>query len=90
MTSETYYIAPKQEIFEEVKAKAIELWKTYDDTHGYATGKINRIKDIQNVRDNTGYIVAMFDINNQLKLVSMVNDETAQWLEELLTFARGG
>lgn len=88
MDSESYYVAPKQEIFEEVKLKAIELWKTYDDTYGYASSKINRIKDIQNIKDNTCFIVAMFDSNNQEKLLLMVNDETKTWLIELLTFGR--
>lgn len=88
MTHESYYTPPKQEIFEEVKAKAIELWQTYDDTYGYATSKVSRIKDIKNIKDNTCYMVAMFDINNQHALMGMVNQETSEWIEDLLKYAR--
>jgi len=68
MDPKLYYIAPSDELFEEVKREAIKLWLEIDtdnDKFGYATEKINRIKDIQNVSDNFMYIVAMFDINNQ-------------------------
>lgn len=70
-----YYTAPSDEHFEEVKAKAIEIWKTYDDTYGYATEKVERIKDIRNVSDNFMFIIAMFDHNNQSKLASMLSPE---------------
>ncbi len=71
-----YYTAPKDEQFNELKEKAIEIWKTYDDTHGYSSGKIDRIKDIKNFRDNFMYIVAMFDIQNQVKLAEKLSKET--------------
>ena len=32
-----FYIPPTQEVFEEIKGKAIEIWSGYDDTYGYAT-----------------------------------------------------
>jgi len=48
--SKLYYTAPTNEIFEEVKAKAIEIWQTYDNTYGYADEKVNKIKDLENVR----------------------------------------
>ena len=83
-----YYQAPEQEVFEDIKAKAIELWQTYDDTYGYATGKINRIKDIENVQDNAWYIIAMFDIQNQAKLLSMVNEKTKVKIQEMLAWSK--
>ena len=52
MEAELYYTAPKDEYFEEVKREAMKLWKEVDsdnDKFGYATGKINRIKDIKNI-----------------------------------------
>ena len=82
-----YYKAPKQEIFEEIKSKAIKLWKTFDDTYGYATGKIDRIKDFKNIEDNAWTIVAMFDKNNQKRLLGMVNKETKNKLNELFNYA---
>ena len=84
MTTEEYYTAPKQEVFEEIKSKAIEIWETYDNQFGYVDEKVNQIKDIKNIRDNTAYMVAMFDLDNQIKLLSKVNAETRDWLIRLL------
>jgi len=69
-----YDDTPDQKVFNEIKEAAIDIWKTYD----YATDKINRIKDIDNFKDNAWYIVAMFDINNQTKLMEAVSEETKQ------------
>jgi len=79
-----YYTPPSQEVFEEVKRAAISVWKNYDDTYGYATEKINMIKDIKNIRDNTWYMVAMFDVFNQAKLFDLVNLETAALIRRAL------
>jgi len=87
MTQEEYYKAPSQEVFEEIKAAAIKLWPMIDsdnDKYGYATSKINRIKDIQNVSDNAWYIVAMFDYNNQRKLINMLSPSTAAIVEDVI------
>lgn len=88
MAFKSYYSAPEEDIFDEIKAKAIELWRSYDDAYGYATGKINRIKDIKNIKDNTAYIVAMFDYNNQNKLLASLNAKAQEWLSELLEYSR--
>lgn len=83
-----YYQAPSDEIFNEIKKQSVKLWQTYDDTHGYATEKVSRITDIVNFKDNVGYIVAMFDIHNQMKLRAMVEGgATKKWLDELFRFA---
>ena len=76
MTQEQYYTAPQQDVFDEIKTAAIEIWSGYDDTYGYATGKITRIRDIHNIQDNAWYIVAMFDSQNQGRLLNMVSEET--------------
>ena len=76
-----YYTPPPEISFAEVKSAAMELWKQVDsdnDRYGYATSKIDRIKDIKNVKDNFMYIVAMFDIHNQAKLASKLSAETRQ------------
>lgn len=73
-----YYTPPSDSIFEEVQFKAMKLWKDIDtdnDKYGYATEKINRIKDMQNVEDNMMYIVAMFDIHNQAKLADRLTGD---------------
>lgn len=82
-----YYTAPSDEVFQDIKDNAIKIWKTYDDTYGYASSKIDRIKDLENVSDNAWYITAMFDSKNQAKLLMMVKPETA---EILLKAIRGG
>ena len=82
--SDKYYKAPPDAVFNEVKRAAIELWQTYDDTFGYATEKVSRIKDIRNIRDNTCFIVAMFDHKNQLKLYrSLASPEAKQWMQDI-------
>lgn len=86
MNEKEYYIAPKDSIFQEIKEKSIEIWKTYSDEFGYSSSKINRIKDVLNIRDNAAFIVAMFDPNNQGKLRRLVNVETREWLDKLLSY----
>ena len=77
-----YYTAPSDEIFEEVKQKAIEIWSEYDNTYGYASEKTDRIKDIKNIQDNVMFIVAMFDSNNQKKLAEKLSEEARKALRE--------
>ena len=77
-----YYIPPSEEIFNEVKAKCIEIWRGYDDTYGYATEKIDEIKDLQNIQDNVMFIVAQFDHINMEKLANLLSDEARTALRE--------
>lgn len=80
----SYYDAPSDEIFDEIKEKAIEIWQTYDDTYGYATEKIEQVKSITNVKDNWGFIVGMFDSNNQQKLLAKLSPEAQDKIREWL------
>ena len=80
MNQQDYYKAPSQKVFDEIKENAIKIWQTYDDSYGYATEKINQIKDLSNVSDNAWYIVAMFDGENQARLISMVSPETGNMI----------
>jgi hypothetical protein len=79
-----YYEAPSQEVFDDIKASAIKLWKSYDNTYGYVDEKLGRIEDIQNIDDNAWYMVAMFDPVNQIKLLDLVKPETADMIEKAL------
>lgn len=82
-----YYTPPSDEIFEEVRVKAMILWRVVDsdeDKYGYASDKIARIKDIGNVGDNLMYIVAMFDIDNQSLLASGLSAEAREAIRERL------
>jgi len=76
--SDLYYTAPDDSIFEDIKDNAIKIWQSCDDIYGYATEKIDSIKDIKNVGDNYMYMVAMFDGSNQAKLMAAVKPETAE------------
>lgn len=74
-----YYTAPENKTFNEVKEACMKLWKQVDsdgDKYGYATDKINSIKDIKNVSDNVMYMVAMFDANNQATLAQNLSEDT--------------
>jgi hypothetical protein len=84
MNSIDYYKAPSQEVFDDIKINAIKIWKTYDNTYGYVDEKLNRIKDMKNISDNAWTIVAMFDGDNQMKLLTMVKKETAEILSQLI------
>lgn len=80
MTQEEYYTAPPDAVFEDIKRCAIAIWQTYDDAYGYATGKINAIKDIANVKDNAWNMVVMFDWKNKQKLLTLVQPETREMI----------
>lgn len=79
-----YYTAPSDEVFNEIKEKAIEIWQTYDDTYGYASEKIGYVNKITNFKDNWGTIVGMFDSINQQKLLAKLSpgarEKVGQWL----------
>lgn len=62
-------------LFNELREEAIKIWKTYDDTYGYATEKIDYINSFGNVGDNYGTIIGMFDSTNQAKLFKAVSPE---------------
>lgn len=68
MTKSLYYTAPSDEIFEEVKAKAIELWKEKTASNPeYVDEKTDYIETVRNIDDNIMTIVAMFDhVNMEL------------------------
>lgn len=83
--SKLYYTAPSDELFNELKEKAIELWtERYpaDKSPFYAEEKVDRIKDLQNVQDNFMYMVAMFDENNQRLLASKLSVEARAAVRE--------
>jgi hypothetical protein len=76
--SELYYTPPSDEIFAEVKEKAMTLWSTMGDEPSYAEEKIGRIKDISNVSDNLMYMIAMFDHGNQIKLSLSLSNKACE------------
>lgn len=71
---------PSQEIFDECKKVAIEIWSTYDDKYGYATEKINRINSINNKKDNVMIFYRMFDFNNKKTMKSKLSKEALDYI----------
>lgn len=68
------------ETFENIKQSACRVWERYSDEFGYRSEKLDRIKDLENIRDNWEYILAMFDSDN-LKLAIEYMDDMA--IEEI-------
>lgn len=66
------------ETFNELKTEAIKIWKTYDNTYGYADEKIDYLNSFGNVKDNYGTIIGMFDSTNQVKLFNSVGKEARE------------
>jgi len=87
MSTFDYYQPPADEIFDDIKVNAIMIWESYDDRYGYASGKVHRIKDFENIRDNAWTIVAMFDHINQARLLYLVSTETRRAITEMLTWS---
>jgi len=56
---------PSQNIFEEMNSIATLIWKTYDNTYGYVTEKLDYINSIKNIEDNAMVFYRMFDNSNQ-------------------------
>ena len=84
MNEKHYYEAPSDEIFTEVKVQAIMLWRSYDDTHGYATEKISRVNELDNIKDNFMTIFAMFDDKNQRLLANVLSPEAKEAIRSRL------
>lgn len=77
-----YYTAPSVAFFNEMKAACTEVWKGMDNTYGYVDEKLARIKDIQNIEDNFMYMLAMFDQDNQRKVISQLSPATKDAVRE--------
>ncbi len=59
------HLTPTIEIFNEIKEAATKVWNTKDNTHGYVTGKLERVNSITNLSDNVMICYRMFDTGNQ-------------------------
>lgn len=77
-----YSIAPSDDCFNDMKAAAMVVWNKYREP--YRSQKLERVKDIKNVADNFIYIFAMFDTENQIKVVAQLKEETKEALRERL------
>jgi hypothetical protein len=75
---------PSDEIFNDIKQAAIQIWNTYDDTYGYRTEKLDRVNSIPNYKDNWWTFVGMFDFPNQTKLLNLVSPESSKLIRGAL------
>lgn len=72
--------APPKEVFQEMKEKAIEVWKTYDNTFWYVDEKLERVNGLENVADNAMVFYRMFDWINQKKFEEWLSSETLDYI----------
>lgn len=85
MIDDLYYCSLDDDLFAELKEKAMELWvERYPEetSPNYAKEKVEAIKTINNVEDNGMYIVAMFDNNNQRLLAEKLSQETRKAIRD--------
>ena len=76
------YKAPTEEVFQEMKESATEVWKTYDNTYGYVDEKLDRINSINNIQDNAMTFFRMFDYVNQTKMMLRLSQESLDYINE--------
>lgn len=82
MKPKLYYTAPSDEIFEEVKVKAIEVWSKYDDEFNYRSEKTSYIAGLKNISDNVMTIVSMFDMENMRELALKLSVDSKQAISD--------
>ena len=67
---EYYYKQPKQEYFDELKSACIKFWRAFDDQFGYATEKIDSIKDLENNSTNYMLMVKILTLRSTSSIFS--------------------
>ena len=72
---------PSQEIYNEMKSIANQIWETYDNQYGYVTEKLNYINRIDNIQDNAMVFYRMFDNNNQETFRANASNEVLEYIE---------
>ena len=72
---------PSQEIYNEMKSIATQIWETYDNQYGYVTEKLSYINRIDNIQDNAMVFYRMFDNNNQETFRANASNEVLEYIE---------
>ena len=70
-----YYQAPSDKLFEEMKKKAIAIWRLLDGDEYEEAEAVQRIEAMENISDNFMTILAMFDEGNQQDLLEHASQE---------------
>lgn len=84
---ELYYTPPEKDIFEEVKAKCIELWRIrypHEYDRRYVEGKTSYILSVQNIEDNMLSLISMFDTDNRTLLAEMLSEKARREIRDRL------
>jgi hypothetical protein len=72
---------PTQEIFDEMKSIATDIWNTYDNQFGYVTEKLKQINSFDNIQDNAMVFYRMFDIQNQTTFFYKASSEVKTYIK---------
>ncbi len=72
---------PSQEVFDEMKAIATDIWNTYSNQFGYVDEKLKRINSFSNIQDNAMVFYRMFDWDNQSIFRSKASQEVLEYIE---------
>jgi hypothetical protein len=72
---------PSQEIYNEMKSIATQIWETYDNQYGYVTEKLSYINNIKNIEDNAMVFYRMFDNNNQETFRTKASNEVINYIQ---------
>jgi hypothetical protein len=75
---------PTQEIFNEMKSIATDIWNTYDNQYGYVTEKLDRINSFDNIQDNAMVFYRMFDTQNQMTFFFKASSEVRTYIKNNL------
>jgi len=73
---------PSQEIFEDMKKAAIDIWLTYDNEFGYVDEKLGTVNSLTNIKDNAMVFYRMFDHNNQSKMRAKLDIDSITYINE--------
>lgn len=75
-----YYIAPTDEIFDDLKKIALKAWNKIFEYHytsdEYKKEKLDRFNSMENTSDNFMCILAMFHVNTQNEICGSINYKT--------------
>lgn len=72
---------PSQEIYNEMKSIATQIWETYDNQYGYVTEKLGYINNIDNIQDNAMVFYRMFDNQNQETFRANASNEVLEYIK---------
>jgi len=73
---------PTQEIFDEMKSIASDIWNTYDNSYGYVDEKMERINSFDNIQDNAMVFYRMFDGYNKKTFKDKASQQVLEYIKK--------